>query len=236
MQCYKRIDSIAAISFDLDDTLYDNGPIIQASEGAQLDYLHRAVERTQNTDVAFWQQNQREYAKQHPNAIHDMANFRLQSIYYGLLKLALPDKDAHVHASGAYEAFYKRRIKVSLDGPTLDLLAKLKARYRLIALTNGTASIDKMGLGEVFEFAIHGGQEGMRQKPAKDMYHAACERLGIQSKNLLHVGDSLSHDVKGALASGCTAAWLNLTGFPMGKHSALPHIELSSIHQLEKLL
>ncbi len=39
MQVFLRPGTIEAISFDLDDTLYDNRPIIAAAEGALLEWL-----------------------------------------------------------------------------------------------------------------------------------------------------------------------------------------------------
>lgn len=236
MHNYKRLAGIKAISFDLDDTLYDNGPIIQASEDAQLAYLHKSVEQTLKTDLAFWQENQRQYGKENPAITHNMAKFRQQAIYYGLLKIGLPDKDAHVHALAAYEAFYQRRIKVEIDEHTFELLKALKSRYPLIALTNGTASIEKMGLADIFEFAIHAGDDNLRQKPATDMYFAAAKRLGIECKDLLHVGDHLSYDVKGALNAGCGALWLNTSGKPAKATSSLPHIEIHDLQQMRVLL
>lgn len=236
MHCYKRLPQIRAISFDLDDTLYDNGPILRASEDAQLAYLHKSVPETLNTDLTFWQDYQRQYGKDNPNIIHDMAKFRMLSIYQGLLQVGLPDKDAHVHAQAAYEAFFQRRIRVSIDGAVQDLLQRLCGQYPLIAITNGTASIEKMGLHKYFEFAIHGGQDGLKQKPAMDMYKAAARRLGINCENLLHIGDSYSHDVLGALRAGCSALWLNQTGEAPSTKSALPHIEITDLHQLEGLL
>lgn len=47
MRCYLRPQNIQAISFDLDDTLYDNQPYILNAEAELTQFLHRAFPLTQ---------------------------------------------------------------------------------------------------------------------------------------------------------------------------------------------
>lgn len=236
MHCYRRISEIKAISFDLDDTLYENGPILSQAENAQLTHIHKTVPEAIGTDLKYWRKNQKKFAKKNPEIAQDMAKLRLHSIYKGLIKLGLPDKDAHVQAESAFDVFHQERVKVEIAPEVRALLLDLKRRYKLIALTNGTAEICKMGLDEIFEFSINAGPDGVRQKPANDMYHSAAERLGIAPQNLLHIGDSLGHDVKGALNAGCIALWANFNQAQPSTKSALPHLEIQDLEQLRLLL
>ena len=47
------------------------------------------------------------------------------------------------------------------------------------------------------------------EKPSPAVFAHAGRALGAAPAELLHVGDSLDHDVAGALASGWHAAWLD---------------------------
>jgi len=112
------------------------------------------------------------------------------------------------------------------------LLQTLASRYRLIAITNGNACIDKMGIGELFEFSLQAGPDG-KMKPYSDLFHAAVTRLQVSPAEILHIGDSHRADVLGALNAGCQAAWLDHYQSPV---AVLPHIRLTDIKDLSGLL
>lgn len=55
--------------------------------------------------------------------------------------------------------------------------------------------------------------EGCRAyKPRPEMFEKALSLLGLSSEEVLHVGDSLSCDVRGAKAQGIPALWINKKG------------------------
>jgi len=53
-------------------------------------------------------------------------------------------------------------------------------------------------------------------KPRSEMFVAALERLGLRHDEVLHIGDSRSSDVGGAIAMGIPVAWVDRTGKPPG--------------------
>ena len=55
MQFYRRWQPVAAISFDLDDTLYDNGPAIERAEQWMLSHLRSEYLATAMLDKPRWQ-------------------------------------------------------------------------------------------------------------------------------------------------------------------------------------
>jgi HAD superfamily hydrolase (TIGR01549 family) len=233
MRCYRRFSPAKAISFDLDDTLYDNWPVIHKAEQAQLAFLHQAVPQSQNTTIEQWMETRRKLAIGNPALCHDLGKWRQEGIYHGLLRLEITDKEAFEISLAAFDAFYQQRIKVKINASVLKLLQQLAQDYTLIALSNGNASIEAMGLADVFEFAIHAGDKGIRQKPWPDMFAMTAKRLSINPNQILHVGDSLKSDVQGALNAGCSAVWFNPDDKPMGIKSALPHIEINELQALE---
>ncbi|CAI5479084.1 unnamed protein product [Closterium sp. Yama58-4] len=46
------------------------------------------------------------------------------------------------------------------------------------------------------------------EKPSAEIFHAACDMLGVLPHEVVHVGDSRNKDVAGARRAGCGAAWL----------------------------
>ena len=71
------------------------------------------------------------------------------------------------------------------------------------------------------------------------MYRLAAQRLDLEPKFILHVGDNLLTDVEGAINSGMQACWINLDQKNlMGEKDVrlLPHVEISQLASLLSLV
>lgn len=232
MQIFKALQPISVLSFDLDDTLYDNKPVIAAAEAAMLKSLaqHAPVTRGYNSD--FWWQQRLLLAKATPEIRHDLGRWRLLGIEAGLVSLGLNQCEAGEIAEVAYSVFWQERTNVKIKPEVKALLTALASRYQLIAITNGNACIKKMGLGNVFEFSLQAGPDG-RMKPYPDLFLTAAQRLKINPNAILHIGDSHRADIMGALNAGCQAAWLD---HYQQQVNILPHLWLTHLRDLIMLV
>ena len=77
MQVYKALRPFSVLSFDLDDTLYDNKPVIAAAEQAMLEALAELTPVSQATDSHFWWQQRVKLAHVEPEIRHDIGRWRL---------------------------------------------------------------------------------------------------------------------------------------------------------------
>jgi putative hydrolase of the HAD superfamily len=103
---------------------------------------------------------------------------------------------------------------VELFADVLPALARLAARWPIVALTNGNADVHRVpGLGQHFHAALSAGDLGLA-KPAPAVFAAACQRAGALPARTLHVGDDPALDVDGALAAGLQAAWVRRPDLP----------------------
>ncbi|WP_243695529.1 HAD-IA family hydrolase [Rheinheimera sp. D18] len=232
MQLFKALSPISVLSFDLDDTLYDNKPVIAAAEQAMLNALAKHAPVTATTDSDFWWQQRLKLAKVTPDIRHDLGRWRLLAIDAGLQSLGLSLCEAGEIAQLAYDAFMQARTRITVQLEIKQLLQQLAKQYQLIALTNGNACIDKMGISHWFEFSLQAGPAG-RMKPYPDMYLKAAQRLNIAPGQILHIGDSHRADVMGALSAGCQAAWLDHHN---SRVTVLPHIRMANVQSLQQLI
>jgi FMN hydrolase / 5-amino-6-(5-phospho-D-ribitylamino)uracil phosphatase len=232
MQLFKALVPVKVLSFDLDDTLYDNKPVIAAAEQAMLQALARHAPVSTATDSHFWWQQRRLLAKADPQICHDIGRWRLLGIEAGLITLGVARRAAGEIAELVFAAFLAERTRISVHAPVKQLLTELAQYYRLIAITNGNACINKMGIGKLFEFSLRAGPDG-RMKPFPDMYLNAAARLNLPAQQILHIGDSPRADVMGALHAGCQAAWLDLLRVTP---AVLPHLRITDLQQLRLLL
>lgn len=238
MHYYRALPCIAAMTFDLDDTLYDNRPVIERTEQQSLAFLqhyHPALRELQTADL--WQVRQQLRVEQ-PEIYHDVTQWRWFSIYVVLQQHGLSEAQAREGADGSMAEFARWRSQITIPQSTHQILRALAARYPLAVITNGNAQPAACGLDSYFRFVFHAGQHG-RAKPFGDMYQQAAQRLGVAPETILHVGDDLITDVQGAVESGLSACWINDRQRELRASTEariLPHIEISQLASLTALL
>ncbi|WP_462152375.1 HAD-IA family hydrolase [Pseudoalteromonas xiamenensis] len=233
MRFNRAIGEIKALSFDLDDTLYDNRPIIKAAIRAMLDYVEQFPE-WQEQGEHFWRDCRRAALDKDDSLEGDVTRWRHVALHYAFTELGFPEEDAVRHATGAFNAFMSARCNITVSEDVLILLNKLRQKYPLVAITNGNVDVEQFNLKGYFDFVLQAGRDGTA-KPANAMYLAACARLNIEPSELLHIGDSLDSDVQGARQAGCASIWLE-NQFAPYSFKGLADLEIQDIRQLALFL
>ena len=238
MRFYRPLGHIAALTFDLDDTLYDNHPVIDRTQQESLAFVrsyHPALRHFENRDL---QQLRDALRKAEPEIYHDVTEWRRRALELGMLNAGLTAQEAAIGANAAMANFAQWRSRIDVPQETHDTLAKLAEKWPLVAITNGNAQPELFGLNDYFKFVLRAGPDG-RSKPFADMYHLVAERLNVPLGQILHVGDDLTTDVAGAIRCGMQACWIKPQGADL-MHTAdsrlLPHIEISRLASLTSLI
>jgi len=200
-----------AITLDLDDTLWPMAPTLRRAEACLQDWLHKHAPATVAMhDKAAWLALRRSVVADRPDWAHDLSALRQETIRRALLA----GGDEPALAVPAFEAFYAARQRVDLFDDVLPALARLAARWPIVALTNGNADVNRVpGLGQYFHAALSARALGLA-KPAPAAFAAACQRAGALPSHTLHIGDDPALDVDGALAAGLQAAWVRRPDLP----------------------
>lgn len=195
---------ICAITFDLDDTLWPIAPVMQRAEQRLDAWLRAHCPRAADAyPIAAMRALRDRIAGENPQLAHDFSAQRRLSLQQALL----PHGYRADHVDGAFAAFYAERNRVEHYTDTLPALERLGARYPLAVITNGNADLHATGIAAHFRFAVHASTFGAA-KPAAEIFHAACERLGFAPDEVLHVGDDPELDVIGAHRAGLRSVWL----------------------------
>jgi len=224
---------VHAITLDLDDTIWPIGPVIGRAEIALGAWLGENAPRTaERWPLAAMRALRDEVAAEHPQLAHDFTRQRM----IALERMLHSAGDDIALAAPAFDAFFAARCEVVHYDDSLPALERMAARAPLAALSNGNADLHRIGLMHVFRFQL-GAREHGAAKPAASIFHAACEQLGCAPSQVLHVGDDVEMDVRGAQQAGLRSCWINRPG-PDGAARAWPHpdappdLELSSLGAL----
>ena len=203
--------TLQALTLDLDDTLWPVGPTIRRAELAMQAWLARAAPATvARHDAAALKAIRQQVQADRPDWAHDLSALRRETVRRALQAAG----DDPALAEPAFEVFFSERQRVDLFDDVLPALARLAARWPIVALTNGNADVHRVpGLGRHFHASLSARDLGLA-KPAAQAFHAACLRAGADPAATLHIGDDPALDVDGALAAGLQAAWVRRATLP----------------------
>jgi len=224
---------IKAISLDLDDTLWPIWPVIARAEQALQDWLRPQAPRTADL-LADTEQRlalRREVQVSRPEIGHDLRTLRQELIRRALQRHG---EDTALVAP-AYEVFITERMRVELYEDARPALAWLAARFPVVAVSNGNADLQRIGLGEYFHAGLSAQAFGVG-KPDARIFHAAAVAAGVQPQEVLHVGDDAALDMLGALNAGLQTAWLNRAGHDWQHEGQRPHATVADMGALCALL
>jgi putative hydrolase of the HAD superfamily len=203
--------SIDLVTFDLDNTLWDVDSVIREAERVMRSWLAEKAPAIAALTTDHYIELRTDVLREHPGLAHDVTRLRTEIVLRALVKVGQQHTAASALAEQALDVFLHERHKVKFFDDALDVLERLAARYPLAALTNGNASIDRLGLGRYFRFGISAADVGM-SKPHPAIFQAALERAGVTAERAVHVGDNPIDDIHGAAVLGYRTVWVNLKG------------------------
>ena len=200
---------VAAVFFDLDDTLLDD-------RGAQDTYLAEVF--------AIWREAL-------PHGATDFPRVWRRALQHHF--------DRHIRGELSYQAQRRERIRDVFQSPSLpddecdnrmrEFLECYEASWRLFddvlptldalrerplgVITNGVneqqhAKLNRMGIADRFAVVLTSEAAGIG-KPDPRIFEQAAARLNAAPDRCIHVGDDWSRDVEGARRAGFGAVWLD---------------------------
>lgn len=238
MKFYRQWQAVQALTFDLDDTFYDNYPFIRRAEQLKFEFMHQSYPATQALTPLFWRKLRKDVLTEFPYYKSDMIRLRRTVLNRGLHVAGLQGDELSEAIESVYQKFYFERSNFVVRQEVHDVLGKLAKHYPLVAITNGNVDLSRIGIAEYFKWALHADHE-QPMKPDPCMFNKAVELLNVPAPQILHVGDSLKNDVMGALNAGFKAGWyVDNRAMNMDTERAyiLPDVEFANLTEMVELL
>ena len=222
---------IKAITFDLDDTLWPCDTVIRHAEQAYHAWFqqHYPVV-TQSNDMAGLREKRRALLQEFPELVNDVTEWRL----LGTRRLLEEHGFDGSAAAQAMDVFLHARQAVEFYDDVMDGLQDLSLHFRLGALTNGNADLERIGAGHLFDSVQYATLQ-LPAKPAPDMFLKAFAELGVQPESVLHVGDNPITDIEGARKLGCKTAWIDRGTLVYPQDAEPADINITSLYDLVAL-
>ena len=223
---------VQAIIFDLDDTLWDVGPVILRAEHVMLRFLAERYPRVLERHTLESMRDLRaRMAIEHPAMRHDFTWLRTQALLAHAREAGYPESMAYE----AFDVFYRARNEVALYDDVLPAFEWLAGRYRLFAISNGNADLAAIGLAHYFERSLAARDAGVL-KPDPRIFAMLLDAARVAAAATLHVGDDPEADVEGARRAGIRPVWLNRDGSAWPGRLPAPEHTIGSLEELVRLL
>jgi FMN hydrolase / 5-amino-6-(5-phospho-D-ribitylamino)uracil phosphatase len=227
----QRSRMTGVVSFDLDGTLWEFGPMMEGAMAAAIESLVRHHPQLEGRLTVEDLHRHRELVGQEMQGT--LEELRRESMRRALRSVG--HHDAQLAEWLADELLAARARVVGVHSDVEPVVDELLRRGHIVgAITNGNFPFERLPLAARFAFTVHAEEVG-EAKPAAAPFRRAVELVGRDPARWVHVGDEMVTDVEGAQAYGMLAVWLNRSGVgaPPG---ARPDGEIASLHDLPDLV
>jgi putative hydrolase of the HAD superfamily len=226
------VRDIRTITLDLDDTLWAIRPVIERAEQALHDWLSAEYPRIGEMFSAEDIIELREAViAEHWERNHDFTFLR--RVILARLGVAAGYGDGLV--DDAMAVFSAARNDVEVFPEVRPTLSALREEYCVIAVTNGNADVDRIGISDLFHEVISASSAGAA-KPSRRIFETAVQAGGASPDQTLHVGDHPEVDVAGANEAGLKSVWVNRHGHDWPDHLRPPDGVVRDVGELLDLL
>jgi 2-haloalkanoic acid dehalogenase type II len=222
------LKDIRTITLDLDDTLWEIHPVIRRAERMLYEWLGehypRITEMYQPDDMRALRN---QLIAEFPDQVHDLTFLRRSVLSRAGSAAGYDDS----FIDSAFAVFDAVRNDVAIFPEVIPALEALNEQFTVIAVTNGNASLETIGIAHLFDDIVTAAKAGAA-KPARQVFDLAVKLGGASAAQTLHVGDHAEYDVDGARNAGLRTAWVNRTEQVWPNELLRPDIEVVHVGEL----
>ena len=223
---------VRSITIDLDDTLWAIYPVITRAESRLRDWLAENYPRVVEQFSGESMRRLRERVELDNVArAHDLGYLRREVLRH----MAAAAGYGKSLAEEAFAVFDDARNDVDIFPDVLPALKSLREHYVIVALTNGNANLEKIGISELFDDVVTAASVGAA-KPDRRIFDAAVRAGGYSPRETLHVGDDPQLDIDAARQAGLRTAWMNRFDREWPVELESPDAEVNQVDSLVRVL
>jgi putative hydrolase of the HAD superfamily len=221
---------IKAVFFDMDNTLYDFDRCMRHGLGIAVQNLHERLPDTRGRITVEHLVRLREEIARDPEARRlNLVEARIESFRRALEQCG-HDRALAPEMAKPYFANRFQRLAPFENVP--ETLRQLRARRCAVGIiSNGFSLLKELGIDDLIDLRIFSEEVGV-SKPDARIFEMAMARIPCACEEFMYVGDSVEHDVMGAMNAGAWTIWFNpyAAAYPDGL--ARPDFEIHDISEV----
>lgn len=201
---------IKALSFDGDDTLWDFQEVMTRAYRFVRDELLVRFTSESVPTISQMISIRKQVVASMKGVTTNLEKIRLEA-FREMVRAHFGRQDDQL-AEDLNGLYLKRRFEgVELFSDVVPALDGFREGYTIGLISNGNGYPQRCGLEKRLDFVVFSQDCGF-EKPDQRIFEVARNLARCARCELLHVGDSLEHDVAGANAAGIQSVWLNRSG------------------------
>lgn len=226
------LGELRAVAFDLDNTLWDVGPVIVRAEQCLYAWLREHCPGiAARVSIEEMRAARELLARNEPHNAHDFTYLRITALAAHARECGYEE----AVAERAFQVFFAARNELQPYADVQPALERLCTRYTLASLSNGNADLGLIGLARLFTLSLSARQIGAA-KPHPRCFQQLARGLRLEPRSILYVGDDPLLDVEAARASGLRTAWMNRSQAPWPEGLRSADLDVADCTQLAELL
>src|SRR5699024_355719 len=182
-----------------------------------------------------FQQLRAQVVEQTPALIGHPTQLRIALLTTGFMQAGYSHTAAKQAANAGFDTFIQARNQVSFFPQAIEVLTMLSQQFRLVAITNGNASLNRIGIGHLFAAQYTAETVGYA-KPAPEIYQHMLAEQNVSAELCLHIGDHPEEDIQAAQNCGLHTVWSNLLDMTWPSTQAKPKLCIEHLAQLPSLI
>lgn len=229
---------IRVVSFDLDNTLWHAEPVLLAAEQALQAWLKEACPSVLPLMADNgWLRLRQSVIQETPALGQQVSALRQAVLRKALLLSGVSDSEIESLVAEGFAVFFQARQQVSLFPDVRPVLSSLKQHYHVIAVTNGNACTQHIGIDDLFDVVVNAEEVG-RMKPDPLPFSSALQKVGGKAAETVHIGDHPRDDIVAARDFGLRTIWMNWQqkNWDQSRYGAPADAEIQQLSELPTLL
>ena len=134
--------------------------------------------------------------------------------------------------------FKRVAVKYPFAIPTLEKIREMG--YKTGLITNSDTHVQErklemLGLYPYLDEIVISGAVGYR-KPQKEIFQLMADKLGIETNEMMFVGDHPAFDVDGSRNAGCIPVWVKTTGTWIYPEIEKPELQVETVEEIPEIV
>ena len=182
--------------------VYEDGEIVKKI--SQLIYETGKADSPSEIDSFWWNDFQDLFSNSHGNNFQTQRELEKKSIKHTLEKFA---SNENVEKLSNY--MFQHWVKPPIFEESKEFFEISPLPIYIVSNIDTKDVLKAIDFHQLSPSGIFTSDDAKAYKPRKEIFELALKSTGLHADEVIHIGDSLSSDVKGASSVGIKAIWLN---------------------------
>ena len=180
-------------------------------------------ENPSDIDFFWWKDFQTMFMNSYGDSFETQRMLEEKSLVHTLVQF-----NSNANAKELSEMMFAHWVKPPIFEDSKEFFEKSNLPIYIVSNIDTADILQAISYHNLHPAGVFTSEDAKSYKPRKELFELALKRTGLKADEVIHIGDSVSSDVKGASSVGIKTLWLNRSGknVPQGVESISSLLDL----------